>query len=104
MLRIKRDDKVIVMVGKDKGKTGKVIKVFPQDNRVLVEKINLVRKSRRRRSQQDQQAGIIEVEAPLHISNVMLVDRKSNRPTRFRASVLKDGSKIRLAKESGEAL
>jgi len=103
MLRIRKDDKVIVLTGKDKGKTGKVLRVYPKANRVLVEKINMVKKSRRK-TQQDQQGGIIELESPLHLSNVMLVDRKTNKPTRIGVSILKDGSKVRLSKKSQEAI
>jgi len=103
MLRIRKDDKVMVIAGKDKGKTGKVLRVYPRQQRVLVEKVNLVKKARRR-TQQDQQGGIIELEAPLHMSNVMLLDRKNNKPTRFGVSVLKDGSRVRISKASQEAL
>ena len=103
MLRIKRDDKVKVIAGKDKGKVGKVLRVYPGPQRVLVEKINLVKKAKRK-TQQDQKGGIIELEAPLHISNVMLIERRSNKPTRFGVSVLKDGSKMRIGKRNQEAL
>ena len=103
MLRIKKNDKVIVIAGKDKGKTGKILKVLPGAERVVVEKINLVKKSKRK-TQQDQTGGFIELEAPLHISNVMLVDKKTNKRTRFGASTLKDGSKVRIAKVSGEVI
>ncbi len=101
MLRIRKDDKVKVLVGKDKGKIGKVMRVFPKENRLLVEKINIVKKARRR-TQQDQQGGFVEREAAIHISNVMLIDRKTNEPTRFSASFLKDGSKQRISKKSAE--
>ena len=103
MLRIKKNDKVQVVAGKDKGKTGKILKVFPETDRVVVEKINLVKKARRR-TQQDQQGGIVEIEAPIHISNVMLIDKKTNKPTRFGVSILKDGSKVRISKASGEVI
>ena len=78
MLRIKKNDKVIVVTGKGKGKTGKVLRVFPDNQKVLIERINLAKKSRRK-TQQDQQGGFIEIEVPIHISNVMLVDKKTNR-------------------------
>ena len=103
MLRIKKNDRVQVIAGRDKGKTGKILKVFPEDDRVVVEKINLVKKARRR-TQQDQQGGIVEIEAPIHMSNVMLIDKKTNKPTRFGVSVLKDGSKVRISKASGEVI
>lgn len=103
MLRIKKNDKVMVMVGKDKGKTGKVLKVFPKASRILVETINMMKKARRK-TQENQKGGIVELESPVHISNVMLVDKKTNKPTRFGISVLKDGTKVRISKKSGEAI
>ncbi len=103
MLRIKKNDKVMVMTGKDKGKTGRVLHVFPEQEKVLVEKINLAKKSRRK-TQQDQQGGFVEIEVPIHISNVMLVDKKTNQPTRFGVKVLKDGTKVRVSKKSGEVI
>ena len=103
MLGIKKNDKVMVIAGKDKGKTGKVLKVFPAGNKVLVEKINIAKKARRK-TQQDQQGGFIDIEVPLHISNVMLVDKKTNQPTRFGAKILKDGSKVRVSKKTGEVI
>jgi len=103
MLRIKKNDKVMVLVGKDKGKTGKVMQVFPDSQRVLVEKINIVKKARRK-TQQNQQGGYVDLEIPIHISNVMLIDKKTNKPTRFRAEVLKDGTKVRVSKSSEEHL
>ncbi len=103
MLRIKKDDFVKVIAGKDKGKTGKVMVVFPKMHRALVERVNLVKKAQRR-TQQNPQGGIVEVEAPIHISNIMLVEKKGNQPTRFKASLLKDGTKQRVAVKSGEGI
>jgi large subunit ribosomal protein L24 len=102
MLRIKKNDKVVIITGKDKGKTGKVLRVFPSDSKVLVEKINMVKKSRRR-SKTDQQGGFVELEAPIHISNVMLTDKKTGKPTRVGIQILKDGTRVRVAKGSGES-
>lgn len=103
MLRIKKDDLVKVITGKDKGKTGKVMKVFPEEQRALVERINLVKKARRR-TQQQPQGGIVDIEAPIHLSNIMLMDKKTSQPTKFGRSILKDGSKVRLAKKGGEVI
>ena len=103
MLHIKRNDTVKVLAGKDKGKNGKVLRVFPDQNKILVENINIVKKAKRK-TQQDQQGGFIEIETPMHISNVMLLDKKTNRPTRFGVSILKDGSKVRVSKRSGEVI
>lgn len=103
MLGIKKDDQVFIVTGKDKGKKGKVIKVFPSKNRILVENINKVKKARKR-TQQDQEGGFLDIERPIHISNVMLLDKKLNQPTRFKVSILKDGSKVRISKKSGEVI
>ncbi len=103
MLRIRKDDMVMVITGKDKGKTGKVMRVFPKECRALVENINLVKKAKRR-TQQDQKGGITDIEAPIHLSNLMLLDRQNNKGTRFSVDRLKDGSKSRKAKLSGAAI
>ena len=103
MLRIKKNDIIKVISGKDKGKTGKVMEVYPAAERALVEGINLVKKSKRK-TQQDQQGGIVDIEAPIHLSNLMLVDKQSNEPTRFKVSMLKDGGKDRLSKKTGAVI
>ena len=103
MLNIKKNDQVVVIAGKDKGKTGKVLKVFPKQNRVIVEHVNLSKKAQRR-TQENQQGGFIEIEMPIHRSNVMLVDKKTNRSTRIGASILKNGTKVRISKKSGEVV
>lgn len=102
-LRIKKDDLVEVIAGKDKGARGKVLAVFPDKDRAIVEGVNLIKKHRRPRSQQDQ-GGIISIEAPLHLSNLMLVDPKLDVPTRFRTAVGDDGKKYRVSVKSGERL
>jgi len=103
MLRIRKDDRVVVIAGKDKGKTGRVMRVIPAIQKAVVENINVVKKAKRR-TQQDQKGGIIDIEAPIHLSNLMLMDKKTEGPTRFRVTVLKDGSKMRVAKSNGEAI
>lgn len=103
MLRIRKDDTVVVVAGKDKGKTGRVMRVMPAESKAIVENINLVKKAKRR-TQQDQKGGIIEIEAPIHLSNLMLLDKQSNKPTRFKIEVAKDAAKIRLSKESGAVI
>lgn len=102
MSRIRKDDKVVVLAGKDKGKTGKVMRVLPKQSLALVEKINLVKKAKRR-TQQDQKGGFIQVEAPVHISNIMLVD-KDGKGSRCGMSVLKDGTRVRTLKTTGETI
>jgi len=106
MLKIKKNDQVMVMVGKDKGKSGKILKTYPDSDRVVVERLNMVKKAQRK-TQENQQGGFIEIEVPIHRSNVMLVmliDKKLNKPTRFGSSVLKDGKKVRISKKSGEVI
>ena len=103
MLNIKKNDQIVVITGKDKGKTGKVLKIFPKQNRVIVEHINLAKKAQRK-TQENQQGGFIEIEMPIHRSNIMLVDKKTNKPTRFGVSVLKDKTKVRISKKSGEVI
>lgn len=103
MLRIKRDDKVLVISGKEKGKTGKVVKVFPKEQRAIVESVNVVKKAVRK-SDTYPQGGYIEMEKPIHLSKLMIVDGKTNKPSRIAAKFLKDGSKVRINKETGEVI
>ncbi len=102
MLRIKKDDQVVVIAGKDKGKQGKVIRVQVAEKRAIVEGINVVKKARKKT--QHEAGAFIEVERPIHISNIMLLDKKTGKPTRIGAKVLKDGSKVRVSKKSGEVI
>ena len=103
MLRIKKDDQVIVMVGKEKGKTGKVVRVFPQENTAVVENLNVVKRAVKK-SDTFPQGGFVEKEKPIALANLMLVDKKDNKPTRFQSRVLKDGMKVRVAKINGETI
>ncbi len=103
MLRIRRDDTVMVMVGKDKGKTGKVVRVIPKFSKAVIENINMVKKSVKK-SDTYPQGGYVELEMPVALANLMLVDKKTDKPTRFTAKVLKDGSKERIARASGEVI
>ncbi len=100
MLRIRRDDMVIITSGKDKGKTGKVIRVIPEKNTVIVEQANLVKKHERP-NQTNRTGGIIDRESPIHISNVMLLDGKTDKGTRFKISEGKKGDKVRVSTDSG---
>jgi large subunit ribosomal protein L24 len=99
--KIKKGDQVIVTTGKDKGRTGEVIEVRPADARVKVQGINLVK--RHRRPTQTNPGGIDQMEAPLHISNVSLIDPESGKPTRAGYSIEK-GKKTRIARKSGKAI
>ena len=98
-LKIKKGDRVVVITGRDKGKTGEVTRVLPKESRVVVQGVNVVK--RHQRQTQTQQGGIIEKEAAIHISNVAHIDPKTGKPTRVGFKVQDDGRKIRVAKRSG---
>ena len=102
-LHIKKNDTVVVLAGEDKGKTGKVLKVLVEKNRALVEGVNMVSKSTKP-SAQNPQGGIVKQEAPIHISNLSLVDPKSGKATRVAVKKTEDGKKVRIAKKSGEEI
>jgi large subunit ribosomal protein L24 len=107
-LKIKKEDKVIVVAGNDRGRTGKVLKVFPKTLRVIIEGVNL-RKKHTKPTQKSPQGGIIEKEAPIHISNVMIVDPKAGSQTRVGSQIILDektGKKkiARVTKKSNEML
>jgi large subunit ribosomal protein L24 len=104
-LRIRRGDDVMVIAGKDSGKRGKVLRVDPKKNRLYVEGLNIVKRHQRPRSLKESQrggkvGGVIEKEGPIHVSNVMLLDPKQNRPTRVGVERLEDGKRMRVAKRS----
>ena len=100
-LKIKKGDHVVVLTGKDKGKHGEVLKMMPEENRAIVKGIALIRRHQRQTATQD--GGIISKEAPIHLSNVALIDPKDDRPTRVRIEV-RDGERVRVAVRSGEVL
>ncbi|WP_343056308.1 50S ribosomal protein L24 [Roseospira goensis] len=100
--RIRKGDKVVVVSGRDKGRHGEVLKAMPREDRVIVQGVNKVK--RHQRQTQTAQGGIIEKEAPIHVSNVMHEDPKDNQPTRVGFKVLEDGRKVRFAKRSGEVI
>ncbi len=102
-LHIKKDDKVMVIAGREKGKIGKVVKVFSKEQRVIVEKINMV-KHHARPSPTTGKGGIMEKEAPIHISNVMVMCDKCMRPVRIGRKILEDGRKIRYCKKCNEVI
>jgi large subunit ribosomal protein L24 len=100
--KIKKGDKVVVITGRDKGKSGEVLRVLRDDGRVLVQGVNMVK--RHTRPAAGQTGGIVEKEAAIHISNVAHIDPKSSKPTRVGYKVLGDGRKVRFARRSGEVL
>ncbi|MCP5361909.1 MAG: 50S ribosomal protein L24 [Hyphomicrobiales bacterium] len=101
-MRIKKGDHVIVVAGKDKGKTGDVVKVLREENRVIVSGINIVKKHEK--PSMASAGGIVQKEASLHVSNVALVDPKTSKPTRVGYKILDNGEKVRIAKRSGEVI
>ena len=103
-LKIRRDDTVQVLVGKHKGKRGKVRQVRPDDGRVVVADVNVVKRHMKPGRSRARQAGIVEIEAPINVSNVAVVCTKCDRPTRIGARVLDDGSKARFCKKCGELI
>jgi len=102
-MHIVKNDLVKILTGKYSGKTGKVLKVFPDQNRLIVEGVNIIKKHTKP-SQKNQQGGIVEKESSIHISNVMVIDPKTNEPTRVGYKFLEDGTKVRISKKSGEML
>ena len=107
-MRIRTDDQVIVISGKDAGKTGRVVRTEPQRRRVYVEGLNMIKRHERPRSQGDlknaQAGGIVEKEGPIDASNVMLLDPKGNKPTRVGVRRDEGGKRVRYAKRSGTAI
>jgi large subunit ribosomal protein L24 len=103
MARIRKNDQVIVTTGKDKGKIGKVTMVLPDEGRVIVEKVNMVKKHMKP-TQKNPQGGVMDKEASIHLSNVMLLDPKSGERTRVGYRLLKDEKKVRYSKKSNEVL
>ncbi|SMC26131.1 LSU ribosomal protein L24P [Desulfacinum hydrothermale DSM 13146] len=101
--RIKKNDKVMVIAGKEKGKSGKVMKILPKTDRAIVEKLNMV-KRHMRPGAYSRQGGIVEKEAPIHISNLMLICSKCTDPTRVGYKTLEDGRKVRVCKKCGEVI
>jgi len=107
-MRIRRDDQVVITGGKDAGKTGRVLRTEPKKRRVYVENLNIVKRHERPRSVRDTQkggqiGGIVEKEGPIHVSNVMLLDPRDNKPTRVGVN-RERGKRSRVAKRSGAAI
>jgi large subunit ribosomal protein L24 len=100
--KIKKGDKVVVLTGRDKGRSGEVVQVMPREERALVRGVNMVK--RHQRQTMNQEGGIISKEAPVHLSNLALADPKDGKPTRVGFRVLDDGRKVRFAKRSGDLI
>ena len=99
--KLKKGDRVVVLAGKDKGRTGEVLRVMPKDDKALVRGVNIV--VRHQRQTQAQEGGLIRKEAPIHLSNIAIADPKDGKPTRVRFEE-KDGKKVRVAVKSGELI
>ena len=100
--KIKKGDKVVVLAGRDKGKTGEVVQVLPKETRAIVRGVNLVKRHTRQTAQSE--GGIISKEAAIQLSNIAIVDPKDGKPTRVGFKVLEDGRKVRFAKRSGDLI
>ncbi len=101
-LKIKKGDKVVVIAGKDKGKQGEVLLVIPSENRAVVSGVNIARRHTKQTTTQE--GGIVQMSLPIHISNIALRDPKDGKPTRVTYKTLTDGTKVRVAKRSGETI
>ena len=101
-LKIKKGDKVVVIAGRDKGKSGEVLRVMPAENRAVVQGINMIKRHTRPRP--GEPGGIVEREAAIHVSNIAHLDPSSNRPTRIGFKILDDGRKVRVSRRSGEVI
>ena len=100
--KIKKGDKVVVLAGRDKGRSGEVVQVMPKEDRALVRGVNLIK--RHQRQSASQEGGIITKEAPIHLSNLGMADPKDGQPTRVGFRTLDDGRKVRFAKRSGDLI
>jgi large subunit ribosomal protein L24 len=100
--KIKKGDKVVVLTGRDRGKSGEVVQVMPTENRALVRGINMVKRHQKQTA--NQEAGIVSKEAPIQLSNLAMTDPKDGKPTRVGFKVLVDGRKVRFAKRSGDLI
>jgi len=99
---LKKGDQVVVISGKDKGRKGRILQMLPKKNSVLVEKVNMIK--RHTKPQKEQEGGIIEKEAAIHVSNIMYLDAISGKGIRIGKKILEDGRKVRIARDSGEVL
>lgn len=103
-MKIKKNDRVLMISGRDKGKSGRVIEVLKNKDRVLVEGIGIIKKATRPNRQAGIAGGIVEREAPVHVSNVMLIEPGTGKPTRVGYQVLTDGKKVRVSRKTGAVI
>lgn len=100
--KIRKGDRVVVLAGRDKGRSGDVLKVLPSENRAIVQGVNMVKRHQRQTASQE--GGIVSKEAPVHLSNLAVADPGDGKPTRVGFKILNDGRKVRVAKRSGETI
>jgi len=103
-VHVKKNDTVVVISGKDRGKRGRVLQVYPKADRVLVEGVNVVKRHTRPNPQKNIKGGILTKESPIHVSNLMVIDPDTDRPTRVGRKVLEDGRHVRVSRRSGAVL
>jgi large subunit ribosomal protein L24 len=103
-MHVSKDDTVMVLSGRSRGKMGRVLKVLPKKSQIIVEHVNVVKRSTRADPAKGQQGGIVEKEAAIHVSNVMVIDPSTGKPTRIGHKVLTDGKKVRVSRKSGEMI
>lgn len=103
-MHVSKDDTVIVLTGKNRGKIGRVLRVLPKEGRVVVEHVNMIKRHTRPNPQKGIQGGIVEREGAIDASNVMVIDPASGKPTRVGHKLLTDGKKVRVARRSGEMI
>ncbi len=99
MLQLKKNDEVLVLAGKDRGKSGRVLRVFPAKQRAVVENLNMLRKHTRPNPQKNIKGGVVERESPIHLANLMVICRECGKPTRVGYSLLSDGKKVRVCRK-----
>jgi large subunit ribosomal protein L24 len=103
-MRVSKDDTVVVLSGRSRGKMGRVLMVLPKKKQIIVEHVNMVKRHTRPNPQKGVHGGIVEKEAAIHVSNVMVIDPSTGKPTRIGHKVLKDGKKVRVSRSSGEMI
>ena len=103
-MRVSKDDTVVVLSGRSRGKMGRVLKVLPKKKQIIVEHVNMVKRHTRPNPQKGVHGGIVEKEAAIHVSNVMVIDPSTGKPTRIGHKVLNDGKKVRVSRSSGEMI
>ncbi len=103
-MKIRKNDSVVVISGKDRGTRGRVLQVMPSTSRILVEGVNIIKRHTKANPQKNIQGGVVEREAMIHVSNVMIYDPDTEKPSRIGSKILQDGSRVRIARRSGAVL